>query len=210
MSRATTEIEVAGENEANMEQSALGVFVPLSEDVLSWLDETNASTDPLDLFTITPRISIRLQERGETENSIKRTLRILAPLDWLIRRPNESPWNSCFSPWRNGNDGADEYPSLADLSADDVEEWASFTMVLKRAIVRARFADAVWELGKRLGSPRTDLHLFARLASELYIEAASTNTSPQRALSMLEAATRGISLAMQFRISTLVDTASAA
>jgi lysyl-tRNA synthetase class 1 len=178
----------------------------LPEDVICWLDETADSSDPLDVFTITSRLIAHLHDRGATEAEIKSTVRILAPLEFFTRRPTGGPWNSYFAPRRTATDGDGEYPCLADFSADDVEEWANLATVLKRPIVRARFADAVWELGKQLKSSGKDLHCFARLAAEMYLEAAaSTDTTARSAFSMLEAVTRGICLSMQLRVPSLVE-----
>lgn len=150
------------------------------------------------------RVIVRLQGRGGTEEEIKGTVRALAPLEFLTRRPNGGPWSSYFAPRREATDRDGEYPCLADLSVGDVEGWANLAMLLERPIVRARFADAVWELGKRLKSPRKDLYHFARLAAEMYLDAASAGTTAQRAFSAFEAATRSICLSMQLRFDDLV------
>jgi lysyl-tRNA synthetase class 1 len=179
--------------------------MPLPKDATSWLNEANDSSDALDVLTVTPRVVARLQGRGETEETIKNIVRALAPLEFLIRQPPGGPWNSYFAPRREATDAETEYPCIADLCADDVEEWVNLTMLLKRPILRARFADAVWELGKRLKSPRRDLHRFARLAAEMYLEAASEETTARSSFSMFEAATRCICLAMQLRDLSMIE-----
>jgi hypothetical protein len=155
--------------------------------------------------TIVWHIVLRLRERGTAEDRIESTLRILAPLEFSTRNSKQAVWNSYFSPRRNAVDGQDEYPCLAKLTSNDVEEWATLTIVLKRAVVRAHFADAIWELGKRLGSTRRNLHKYAQLAAELYLEAATGGDTPQRNFSILELLTRGICLALQLRRPQLVE-----
>lgn len=155
--------------------------------------------------TIVSRVVLRLREVGAAEDRIESTVRILAPLEFWTRRSKQGAWNSYFSPRLNAGSGQHEYPCLAKLTADDVDEWATLALVLKRAVVRARFADAVWELGRRLGSSRKDLHRYAQLAAELYLEASDANVTPQSNFSMLEVLTRGISLAMQLRRPQLVE-----
>jgi lysyl-tRNA synthetase class 1 len=183
----------------------LEALMPLPEAVASWLDETDSSSDPLDLLTITSRVFVRLKERGAPDDEIKRVIRFLAPLEFFIRSPNDSPWNSYFAPQRNATDPGGEYPCIADLSVVDVEEWVNLANVLKRPIMRARFADAAWEFGKRLGSQRNDLHRFGRLAAEMYLEAIAIGATPAWAFSLFNAATRAISLGLQFKASDLVD-----
>ena len=179
--------------------------MPLSEAVVSWINEIEDSQDPLNLFTTTSRVFVRLKEHNVSDDEIKIVVRILGPLEFFVRRESDSPWNSYFAPRRNSAEPGGEYPCLAELSSVDVEEWANLANVLKRPIVRARFADAVWELGRKLGSQRSDLHCFGRLAAEMYLEAASVEATPSRAFSIFDAATRTIGLGMQLRASDFVD-----
>jgi lysyl-tRNA synthetase class 1 len=180
-------------------------LMPLPEAVVSWLDETESSSDPLDLLTITSRVFVRLKERGAPDDEIKRVVRILAPLEFFIRSQSDNPWSSYFAPQRKTTDPGGEYPCLADLDVVDVEEWVNLANVLKRSIVRARFADAVWELGKRLGSQRKDLHRLGLLAAQMYLEAIAVGATPARAFSLFNAASRAIGLGLQFRASDIVE-----
>ena len=70
---------------------------------------------------------------------------------------------------------------------------------LKCTVIRARFADAVWELGKLLGSSRNDFHLYGQMAAELYVDAADAAVTPQNSFCSWRYVARGISLGMQFR-----------
>lgn len=149
------------------------------------------------------RVVARLNDRGETAD--QSTIRVLAPLEYRTIGRKQSPWKSYFSPLFNGGEGQDERPCLAHLTAEDLDAWAHLTELIKNAPVRARFADAVWELGKILGSSRTDLHLYGQRAAELYLEAADADATSQSFLSLLEILTRGISLGMQFRRPELIE-----
>ena len=91
------------------------------------------------------------------------------------------------------------------MNPDDVEEWARLAQILNMPAVRARFADAVWELGKKLGSPRGDLYRYGQLSAELYLELADANTSPQHLFQFFDILTRGISLSIQFRRPELTE-----
>jgi hypothetical protein len=71
--------------------------------------------------------------------------------------------------------------------------------------VRVRIADAVWELGKRLGTPTKGLYKHGRTAAELYFEAANGSHPPQSSFSMIELLTRGICLALHLKLPQLVE-----
>ena len=181
-----------------------GSNVAVSEEIQSWLDEAPAS-DTLDVSAIVSRVRDRLQKRGDLI-SIGCTIRILAPLEFWTGKPKEGPWNSYFRPRQKAEDGLEEYPSFAKMNLDDVEEWARLAQILKPAAVRARFADAIWELGEKLGSPRGRSHRYGRLAAELYLEMARhANTTPQQSFQFLDILTRGISLSIQFRHPEMIE-----
>jgi len=177
----------------------------LSHDITDWLNHTEPIPYPLNLRLLADRIAVRLRDGGLAENEIKNQLRTLAPLEFSINPSIESTWHSYFGPRRTLADGNEEYPNLSDLNSDTVEDWTDLAVTLSSPIIRARFADAAWELGKRLGSPRKDLHRFGRLAAEMYIEAASEQMSSENFFLMLGALNRGIILAMKFNELELAD-----
>lgn len=180
---------------------------PLDAEVISWLDDCDAPADQLEILTTVMRINIRLRERGVQEAKIGNIIRVLSPLDFYTCPPHDNSWNSYFAPRQKASDHETEYPRLADLSVADVEEWANLATLLKRPIARARFADAVWELGRRLGSQRTDLYRFGGLAGEMYLEAASIEVTSHNFMMMFEAVTRAARLGLQLRDPALVNRA---
>ena len=68
---------------------------------------------------------------------------------------------------------------------------------LKRPYLRARFADAVWELSGRIAK-RPKLYRFGLLAAEMYLEAA-VEAKERAFYECLQAAVRSIQLALQLR-----------
>jgi len=198
---ATQEIVIGGEE---CDDIRAEVLLPVPDDILLWLDETHPSLDPLDVSMIVSRVIVRLRERGDA-GKIEGTIRVLAPLEFWTGKSKQGPWNSYFSPRLKAENGREEYPCLAKMNSHDVEEWARLADILKRAAVRARFADAVWELGKQLGSSRKDLHRYGQMAVELYLDAADATAKPQNSLLFLEILERSISLGIQFRRPELVE-----
>ena len=181
------------------DDSRAEAFLPLPDDILLWLDEEDPSSDPLDVSMIVSRVFVRLKERGTAEETNESTVRILAPLEFWTHGPKKSPWKSYFSPRLKAENGRDEYPCLAKMNFHDVEEWARLADLLKCTVVRARFADAVWELGKLLESSRNDLHRYGQMAAELYLDTADATATPQNNRLFLDILARSISLGIQFR-----------
>jgi len=186
------------EHTANMKQSRWRHLVALSRDVTSWLEEPDTSADSQDVTMLASRVSARLQDQGISEEEIKETLRTLAPLEFYERSPEKSPWKSHFAPRSTATEHGGEYPRLADLTETHVEEWADLAASLRPPIIKARFADAVWEFGKRLGSTRKDLYHYGLLAAEMYLSAAEGGYQ-RNPFSVLHPAVRSINLAIKFR-----------
>ena len=159
--------------------------MPLPEFVLPWLDETDSAPDVLDVSMLASRVAARLQMRDQDRETIECAKCILAPLDFWTYGPARSAWNSYFAPRMAAGSGREEYPCLSRLTQAEVEEWARLTSVLQRPVVRARFADAVWELGKRFDSERKDFHRYAQMAAEFYLEAADANIGRKAACHFL-------------------------
>jgi hypothetical protein len=180
------------------------VLLLVPDDILLWLDETHPSSDALDVSMTVSRVFVRLRERGDADK-IEGTIRVLAPLEFWTGKSKQGPWNSYFLPRLKAENGREEYPCLAKMNSHDVDEWARLADVLKLTAVRARFADAVWELGKLLGSSRNDLHRYGQLAAELYLDATDATSTAQNSLLFLEILARSLSLGIQFQRPDLIE-----
>src|SRR6266496_2960923 len=117
------------------------MFLP--EYVLSWLKECDASTEPIDTFMVSDLVVTRLREHQSTEAEIRAFTIVLAPLDFGVRPNGGSSWGLYFAP---KYEKPVEYPPLAELNAVMVDEWAELVQALNNPVLKARFADAVWEL----------------------------------------------------------------
>jgi len=174
----------------------------LAEYVISWLNECD-STNRIELYLISSHVFDRLRERGTSRAEIDRIFRSLAPLEFHECHAVTSPWDSFFAPKMTAEEGRDEFPNLALLNSENVDEWAEVAESVEHPLLKARFADAVWELGRRLGSARKDRYRFGRIASESYLELAGrTGNNP---LEIINASARNIRLAMQLGAGDLVD-----
>jgi hypothetical protein len=92
-------------------------------DLVSWLNEGD-STDRIELYLMSCRVFDRLRERGASQVEIDRVFRSLAPLEFHERHAGNSPWNCFFAPKMEAEDGRDEFPNLALLTGQNVDEWA--------------------------------------------------------------------------------------
>jgi lysyl-tRNA synthetase class 1 len=171
-------------------------------DLVSWLNEDD-STEWIELYLISSRVFHRLHEGGASQEEIDRAFRSLAPLECHESLPKSSPWGYFFAPKAAAEVGRDEFPNLALLNSENVDEWAEVADSVNHPRLKARFADAVWELSRRLGSTRTDRYRFGRMASESYL--ALAGLADNHPFELINAVTRGVQLAMQLGASDLVD-----
>src|SRR5579859_4699324 len=171
--------------------------MPLPEYVQTWLTGFDESPEPVDCSMISLILYTRLVERQTPPDGVKAIFRALAPLEFHIRPRGGSPWDSYFAPKHDGTNptGVDpDYPNLAELDAAAVDEWAALADHLTNPVLKARFADAVWELAKRLAPARRDRYRFAVMAIESYLMASQESRYGNPAL-QLEPMARAVSLA---------------
>src|SRR5579859_7602137 len=89
-------------------------------------------------------------------------------------RPDEdSEWHTYFAPMMSGTktDGTPYYsPDIADFDVATVTHWESRALVVADPVMKARYADLVWDFKKLIAGepPSPD---FARLASDSYLAA---------------------------------------
>jgi hypothetical protein len=171
-------------------------------DLVSWLNEDD-STEWLELYLISSRVFDRLRDRGAFQDAIDQVFRSLAPLEFHERHAGTSPWGCFFAPRIAAEQGRSEFPNLALLNSENVDEWAEVADSVNHPRLKARFADAVWELGRRLGGTRKDRYRFGRMASESYLELAGR--AGNHPFELINAITRSVQLAMQLGTGDLVD-----
>jgi Domain of unknown function (DUF4209) len=96
------------------------------------------------------------------------------------RRDEESVWGTYFAPtmtWTKA-DGAVAYaPDVKELGPNAVAYWQSRAEASKNPILRARYADLVWDLGSLITGQRSDVQ-YARMASDAYLEATNRGLYP--------------------------------
>jgi hypothetical protein len=177
--------------------------MPVPAEVIGWLDEeeNTAAQDGILIY----KIWERLRQQHMDEVQIAEVMRSLSPLEFLAHGKKPEIWGSFFSPRREADSakGVDEHPNLAELSGTHIDDWMEMAATLKRPYLRARFADAVWELSGKIAN-RPKLYRFGLLAAEMYLDAAAE--AKERAFyECLQAAVRSIQLAFQLRSNELSE-----
>lgn len=114
----------------------------LPDHLISWLNEDD-STDLIELYLISSRVFDRLRERGALQVEIDGAFRSLAPLEFHERHAGTSPWDCYFAPKMAAEEGRDEFPNLALLTSDNVDEWAEVADSVKGRTSRAGTVGAV-------------------------------------------------------------------
>ncbi len=107
----------------------------------------------------------------------------------------DSPWNSYFGPMMTGEtkDGKPFYsPDVAYVAKGTAQYWEDRARSVRNPILKARYADAVWDLGLALGLMRRNPDM-ARLAFDSYLAAANVHTEFHH---KLEATARALELAI--------------
>jgi len=87
--------------------------------------------------------------------------------------PDGGPWNSYFQPRTTFTDQDGSLilsPDIADADAHTIEYWSGRARTVKHPILAARYADLVWDFGRRAAQTAPSIE-FARLAIDSYIAA---------------------------------------
>jgi hypothetical protein len=85
----------------------------------------------------------------------------------------ESVWNTYFSPMMSGktDDGGDFHsPDIKKLDTDSVSHWEIRAKNCAHPVMRARYADLVWDLKRVIAGERPNVE-FVRIAIDSYLEA---------------------------------------
>ena len=92
----------------------------------------------------------------------------------FIERPGEdSVWNTYFAPMMTAtqNDGTElRTPDIKDLDADVVTHWQERAKAVQNPVMRARYADLVWDFGRAITKGRRQYE-YAQVAIDSYLQA---------------------------------------
>jgi hypothetical protein len=145
----------------------------------AWIVETLAAYDekttPHNEVEIAEAISTARNSKGDlSEEDFKALLAEHSAFFFIDSHGESSRWGSYFAPMAELEraDGSIQLsPDIAELDDQTLEHWRDRAGSAKNPMMRARYADLVWEFGRRLGDAKRD-HSCALIAMEAYVDAA--------------------------------------
>lgn len=126
-------------------------------------------------------------------------------------RRQPSPWGTYFGPMGTAEteDGKIVYfPDIAGTDAHVLDHWTSRAETVTQPVLKARYADLVWDVGPVIAKGRRDPDM-ARLAIDAYLASVSA-TIVADLQGRLEAAERALDLALFLRDAGRIDSAKTA
>ena len=111
-------------------------------------------------------------------------------------RTGDSPWNTFYAPMASGtaDDGRTVHmPDISNADGRVIQHWRARAESLTHPILKARYADLVWDLDPVISGNRRDPAM-ARIAVDAYITSVSSNVLP-KPYYRFEAALRALDLA---------------
>ena len=115
-------------------------------------------------------------------------------------RTHESPWNTFFAPIGTllRKDGSVQYsPDIAGTPPTVLRHWAERAKSLTHPVLKARYADLVWDMAATIGGVLPDPEM-ARLAIDSYLEFCRSERR-EELYERFEAALRAFDIARQIK-----------
>jgi lysyl-tRNA synthetase class 1 len=126
----------------------------------------------------------------------------------LMRTPGGSVWGTYFGPSASGvmQDGKPFYsPDIAEVDAEIIDHWAARATATTHPVLKARYADIVWDIGPLKTGKRGDYKM-AQMAADAYTDAASEKYTSE-AIYRFQYAFRSFDLAASLNDTGRVDKA---
>jgi hypothetical protein len=149
---------------------------------LSFIDEVIARYDnmegPFELFEVGQAILTAGNGQELTPKDQHLLRSEVAALRFGTRKEDGSEWGTHFAPWytATGEDGSTiRDPDLASLNEESIKVWSERAVTACHPILKARYADVVWDLQRKISSDGTRSFTFGQLAADAYMDAAREN-----------------------------------
>lgn len=172
------------------------VVPPAIERIIQTYDTKTSAFNELE---VQQDVSKARQELGqlETAENVGAWAEVLA-FGLVGARTHESPWNTFFAPIGilTRKDGTVQYsPDIAGTPPLVLVHWAERARSLKHPVLKARYADLVWDMAVSIGGTRRDPNM-ARLAIDSYLDSVGPDQR-EELHERFEAALRAFDLARQ-------------
>jgi lysyl-tRNA synthetase, class I len=174
------------------------------EAIIAEFDSRSGVAEELALQGALTKARSELKELTEKQN-LGAWLEIMS-FSLMAARYAPSPWGTYFSPMMSGsrNDGTPFYsPDIAEAPSSVIEHWIARIKSIKHPVLRARYADLLWDLASKIGKIKRDPE-HARAAIDSYLDSATT-VYREHSYERFSAVLRALDLSLQIQ-----DAASAA
>ena len=183
----------------NQEEMPVNLAIPPTiEDVIQSFEQADEPFDVHDVHQALAKARQELQNPTEAENLGAWAENLAFAL--VGSRTVASPWETFFAPMASGTyeDGTSFYtPDIADANADVIHHWMDRAKGMKYPVLKARYADLVWDMGPVIAGGRRDPEM-ARSAIDAYLASVPSPVLP-KLRDRFEAALRALDLACLIR-----------
>jgi len=193
--------------------------MPLSipEDADAIIARRDASNDPLRLQDVASELTALRAAMHARSSSSENDLGLwceMMPLHLAtsFRNEREDPWGSFFRPMSSmtfENGTAQYVPDVGSATPEMVGHWSERARTLKHPVLKARYADVVWDLTHFITKSGKRNVEMARIAVDAYIDAV-VGRLDDTLHTAFRSAQRAIDLASQINDTSRVDVARAA
>jgi hypothetical protein len=162
----------------------------------SVLDAIEAARQPTVDYDVAGKLSGLHTADGLTEPERKGAWAEASAFNF--RPTKESPWGTHYGPLfiATKNDGTPYYaPDIAEIDEDIIAHWEQRSEAAQHPILRARYADVVWDLKKRAISKPASVQ-YAQRAIDAYLDGITSKLYKEPLIHAVEAGRRALDLAL--------------
>jgi hypothetical protein len=168
------------------------------------LDLMDTDVKPTGVSELSQKLSGLHQAAGLTEAERKGAWAEASAFNFL---PSDtSPWGTHYGPIFSAtkHDGSPYYgPDIAEIDQEIIAHWEQRSELTQHPVLRARYADLVWDLKKRVTNTTPDVQ-FARQAIDAYLEAVTAKLFDGLLIHAAQASERALRLALTINDTTRV------
>lgn len=160
------------------------------------LDAAETARQPMVEYELSSRLSGLHQADGLSDPERKGAWAEAAAFNFTPAK--ESPWNTHYGPVfaATKQDGSPYYaPDLAEIDEDIITHWAQRAETSTHPVLRARYADLVWDLTRSAVNRAPSIE-YARRAIDAYLEGVREKLYKEPLIHAAQASRRALDLAM--------------
>ena len=151
------------------------------ESIKTVIVEFDQKMEPLDTHTVQSALSSARTKLAEKTPTGEAWADLVA-FALQAEQEDHLPWNTYFGPmgsWKH-KDGTVSYsPDPRDITPDIVDHWEQRADNLTNPVMKARYADLVWDMSRKAANRRANIR-FARIAIDNYLASVSGGRNADR------------------------------